>query len=228
MNDRLKIIEQQSEWQLIWREVLGQSVGNTPEDPECDFALHFDVWNLELAKQQECFSPFPNGQKMLEHANKVRFIKPEISVVDDNVLLEYLENMKQQIDIVFSKSQIKRATALNDELKSCTKRAVYRGDFDGLQKQFENAVPLTDPLSEIMRDLLGDRYGDKGHAMYEFLHEPFYRASNDTGIAESIFWKTLSDHYEADPYNPYIELYKIEAIAGWDDDKNELFVFIEQ
>jgi len=228
MRNIAEIINLQEQWQRQWREIMGAGMDDIPAQPTDDTLLHFDIWELELDKQEECFALFPNGLRMLEQANAVIGIEPEIKAIADAELLAHLKHMNQELDIVLLKSGVQKAIDWNEPKKKCTENTVIRGGRDMRTELLMNAMPPLDPLSTILRDLFVSRYGDEGYALYEFLFEPFYRAKNDSAIAESIFWAALADEYDANPYHSVVELFKVKAQAGWKEKANKQFVFIEQ
>ena len=221
-----KIEKLQHDWQVKWREMLGMSIEEMPEDISCDFELHFDIWTLSDEKLKESFSLFPGGLKMLQRASILRSISPEKTSPDDSVLLGHIDKINRKIESVLSKAQLQSAISFNDKKKESTGRAVYRENAAKIADYFSEACFLTLPLDDDLKFLLEQQHGLEGYAAYEFLREPFYRIANNTVLANYVFWAALYEEIGEDPFDSVLELHKFGALAGWNNTKKEMFVFV--
>jgi len=218
----------QTRWQKQWREILGEPTSDMPEDIRSDFALHIDIWGLSEGKQEECFSLFPNGMKILEKASEVRAIERKKFEGDESKLIGYLEELNSSVKKVLAMASDQYAIDLNNQKDRCKEISVYHGEEKQRLEYFTNAMDPTLPLDDILRDLFEKQFGLEGYSAYEFLSEPLYRVSHNTVIAGGILWAALQDEYEVDPYFSVIELYKVFAQAGWNKHDDEIFVFVKQ
>lgn len=200
------------EWQVLWRELLGEQVDELP-DIDCDFILHFDIWDLEQSKLEKCFSVFPNGLKILDRAQQVRDAKIASHFSDDNTVLALLDAMNERVASVLRQSPI-----ISDN------KRVIRGDDEKRQEVFAQADPITIDLDDSFSQIIQTKLGDKAYAAYFFLSEPLYRLTDYYQVAYWVIWPMLEDLYEIEPYEPGYELYKMNAQAG--HDHNGLFIFI--
>lgn len=214
-------------WQKHWREILGEPTDAMPEDLDADYALQFDVWDLDKAKLAECFSIFPNGQKMLNRVLRA-FAEPrQNKKVSDDVLLDLLEQMNTRTERVIQSFGDKTAIALNDEKKQCTARNLYRGNEELRRKVFQKADTPTIHMDDDLFDMIKQKRGDEAYAACFFLKEPLYIfGGNYYDIVHWVLWAMVEDDYPVDPYQPGYDLLQTYAQAGWG--KEEMFVFIEE
>ena len=193
------------------------------EDIDCEFALHFDIWNIDEKAQQECFALFPKGLEILARANQVRAIVPQSTPVKDEELLKHVDDMNKSITKVLALTGIQRAIKFESTKSTSVNRRVYRGDNDLRLKLMRKADNPTVSLDDELDVLFEEKLGDEGYATYSYLREPLYRIANSIVIRNSILWAALVEEYGIDPYAPVMELYKCNAQAGWAED--EMFVF---
>lgn len=59
-------------WQNEWRAVMGKTT-NVEVDPDNDFDLHFDIWELEKDKFFNLFESFPRGGELAKRAYRLRW-----------------------------------------------------------------------------------------------------------------------------------------------------------
>jgi len=196
------------EWQRKWREALGEPTDSMP-DIQNDYALHFDIWDVGDAKLQECFSLFPNGDRLLSRVNVVRKTFPQSAEVTDEDLLKKLDQLNESIDIVLRDFGDEEIVRLNGEKATAQKRSVYRGNEALRREVLKNADSPTVHLDDELCDL----------------SEPLYQLSGCYyTVSHWIAWAMVEKEYDVDPYQAEFELYKIKAQAGWSND--EQFVYI--
>ena len=213
------------EWQKKWREALREPTDSMPDYRE-DYSLQFDIWNIAEEKLAECFSIFPQGQKILKRVNEARTSLPRSSDMDDQSLLNMLDQMNQDIEATLIQYGDDKVIKLNGEKTKTEKRSVYRGNETLRREVFTHAdsplVHLDDELCEIIQKYCGD----VAYEAFFFLSEPLYQLSRCCySVSHWIIWAMVEDEFEIDPYLQAYEMNKIKAQAGWSNE--ELFVYID-
>jgi hypothetical protein len=221
-----KLRDLHREWQRIWREALGETVESMPDEVECDFALHFDIWKLNDQELRQCFSLFPDGQKILDRAVEVITSSPRKKEVDDENLLTLLDEMNRSAENVIHLTNDQVAIRLNNEKLLCKSHRVYRGDENLRVKLFQNVDRPTIHLDDELSKIIQEKKGDIGYAAFFFLSEPLYRLANNYSVSNWVIWAMLENEFDVDPYKPGYELYKLNAEAGWSSD--EMFIFVAE
>lgn len=212
------------EWQKKWREALGKPTDSMP-DIRDDYALHFDIWNVGDEKLRECFSIFPNGDRLLKRVNEVRKAHPQSTEIDDEKLLNKLDQLNEDIETVLRDFGDEELIELNREKSTTTKRSVYRGDESLRCEVFKNADSPTVHLDDELCEIIEKHCGEQGYEAFFFLSEPLYQLSGCYyTVSHWIAWAMVENEYDADPYQAAFELYKIKSQAGWSND--EQFIFI--
>jgi hypothetical protein len=214
----------EKQWQRRWREVLGESTDDMPDDVNSDYTLHFDIWSLDDDKLAACFARFPNGDKLLQRAKHVMTPRKPQDLTDEQ-LLTLLDEMNTKIETVLAQHTNEQSIQLNAEKAQCSGKKVYRGD-EELRRQLLGAadsptVHLDDELSRIIEV----NAGATACEAYYFLVEPLYRlGGNYYSVVHWVAWAMVEEFFDVDPYQPGYELFMAKAQAGWS--KDELFVFI--
>lgn len=212
------------EWQRKWREALGEPTDSMP-DIRDDYALHFDIWNVGDKKLEECFSIFPNGDRLLRRVKEVRKTHPQSAEINDNKLLKKLDQMNKDIESVLRDFGDEELIELNGEKSAAVKRSVYRGDEALRCKLFENADSPTIHLDDELCEIIEKHCGEVGYEAFLFLSEPLYQLSGCYyTVSHWIVWAMVELEYNTDPYHEAFDLYKIKAQAGWSND--EQFIYI--
>lgn len=218
--------ELHKQWQKQWREILGVSTDDMP-NIDSDYDMICDVWHLEYDKLEECFSLFPNGDKMFFRIKHAFSITPSKFDMDDKSLLELLDKMNCFVAIVLEEYGDKRAMALNAEKDKCLEKKVYRGDSELARKIFKESSTPTFELDEILYDIIRDKLGKKAEAACYFLGEPLYMFGGNSFVVKYwIMWAMVEEYFSVDPYQIGYELGNIFAQAGWGE--KEMFVYIEE
>ena len=219
-----KEMSNKQEWQRKWREALDESTDSMP-DIRNDYALHFDIWNVGDEKLEECFSLFPNGDRLLKRVNEVRKTNPQSKEIDDEKLLNMLDQLNEDVETVLRAFGDEELIELNGEKSTAKKRCVYRGNESLRRDVFKNADSPTVHLDDELCEIIEKHCGEKGYEAFFFLSEPLYQLSGcHYTVSHWIAWAMVETEYDVDPYHTAFELYKIKAQAGWSND--EQFIYI--
>lgn len=214
------------EWQRKWREALGEPTDSMP-DIRDDYALHFDIWNIGDEKLKECFSIFPNGDRLFKRVNEVRKTHPQPTKIDDEKLLNKLVRLNEDIETVLRNFGDKKLIKLNGEKSTAKKRSVYRGNESLRRGVLDYADSPTLHLDDELCEIIKKHCGEQGYEAFFFLSEPLYQLSGCCyTVSHWIAWAMVETEYDADPYQEAFELYKMKAQAGWSND--EQFIYIAE
>ena len=82
----MKALEE--EWQYQWHLNLSLDTENMESDIDCDFRMHFDIWQAEPEVQKQCFSLFEFSECTLDGARKARKIVSDSSSCTNDHLAE--------------------------------------------------------------------------------------------------------------------------------------------
>ena len=219
-----RVMSIKQEWQRKWREALGEPTDSMP-DIRDDYALHFDIWNIGDEKLEECFSVFPNGDRLLKRVNEVRKTYPQPVEFDDERLLKKLDKLNENIESVLRDFGDEELIQLNGEKSTAKKRSVYRGNESLRREVLTNADSPTVHLDDELCGIIEKHCGEEGCEAFLFLSEPLYQLSGCyCTVSHWIAWAMVEKEYGVDPYQEAFELYKMKAQAGWAND--EQFVYI--
>lgn len=192
-----------------------------------DYALHFDIWNVGDEKLKECFSIFPNGDRLFKRVNKVRKTHPQSTKIDDEKLLNKLDRLNEDIETVLRSFGDKKLIELNGEKSTAKKRSVYRGNESLRREVLDYADSPTLHLDDELSEIIKKHCGEQGYEAFFFLSEPLYQLSGCCyTVSHWIAWAMVETEYDADPYQEAFELYKMKAQAGWSND--EQFIYIAE
>ncbi|MCE2596382.1 MULTISPECIES: hypothetical protein [Motilimonas] len=212
------------EWQRKWREALGEPTDSMPDIRE-DYALHFDIWNVSDEKLQECFSIFPNGDRLFKRVNEVRKTHPQTTEIDDEKLLGKLDQLNEDIEAVLRDFGDEELIQLNGEKSTAKKRSVYRGSESQRHEILKNSDSPTVHLDDELCEIIEKHCGEEGYEAFFFLSEPLYQLSGCYyTVSHWIAWAMVEAEYDSDPYQAAFDLYKIKAQARWSSD--EQFIYI--
>jgi len=189
MNQQHKI------WQVAWHRVLKEPlVENTPID--VDFALHFDIWELDKASFFQLFESFPSGRLLAERAYQLRW--GDISSFNQKLSQqELIEETKKCISIL-------QEIAPTEDLRNPV-IDFKSGDDDLRMELLSQADPLSISLDDELSELIRMNSGAKAEEAYFFLIEPFYRMSSYYIPAYWILWSLTG----LEDQNPYTSLLKL-------------------
>ena len=96
--------EQYKIWQNEWRQIMGKPI-NVDVEINCDFDLHFDIWELDKTKFLELFNSFPKGMEIGNNAYNLRngLIKEfKQKLNKDEIISETLKAIKDIREIAYT------------------------------------------------------------------------------------------------------------------------------
>lgn len=187
--------EQHKIWQNEWRQIMGKPI-NVEEEPDCDFDLHFDIWELNKNKFLELFNSFPKGIEIGNNAYNLR-----------NGLIEEF-NQKLNKDEIISET----LKAIKD-----LQKVVYTEELNNPDILFRTGNSISDitdlNYSEMISIEVDDQFYDLikkgieeiGYNAYHFLSEPMYRMHNSYIPRNWVLW-TLTNIKNINPYNSLLKL----------------------
>jgi hypothetical protein len=184
-------------WQNEWRQIMGKPI-NVDVEVDCDFDLHFDIWDLDKTKFLELFKSFPKGIEIGNNAFNLR-----------NGLIEEF-NQKLNKDQIISETlkAIKdiQSIAFTDELNN--PNILFRtgksiSDITDLNYSERISIEIDDRMSAFIKK----GTGENGYNAYHFLSEPMYRMRSSYITSHWILW-TLAD---SNNVNPFSSMLKLEA-----------------
>ena len=189
--------EQQKIWQKEWRQIMGKSI-NVDIEPDADFDLQFDIWELEKEQFFRLFESFPKGKEIAE---KAYLLNNENGGYLDNALTkdEIFTEVRNAIEII-------QQISPSEELKN-PKISFFSGDDNQRVELLNEADILSINVDDEISTFIKNASGQKGYDACFFLTEPFYRISTSYIDVNWILWG-LTDF--GDDLNPYTPLLKLE------------------
>ncbi|WP_405396588.1 hypothetical protein [Maribacter sp. Asnod2-G09] len=182
-------------WQNEWRQIMGKPV-NVDVEVDCDFDLHFDIWDLDKTKFLELFKSFPKGIEIGNNAFNLR-----------NALIEEF-NQKLNKDQIISETlkaiEDIQSIAFTDELKN--PNILFRtgksiSDITDLNYSERISIEIDDRMSAFIKK----GTGENGYNAYHFLSEPMYRMSSSYIPSHWILW-TLANSINVNPFSSMLKL----------------------
>lgn len=213
------------EWQAAWHGILDAELGSDPEavagdglpEPDCDFRLQFETWNLPEAALARCFGLLPQGAALAARAIELRDrlrgeAEEAMSEAEALACLEQgLSELAAHVETDFGPSETPR---------------LLRGDGKALIDAFMSADPPTIDLDDRLPALARQHSGAPGEAAFFFTGEILYRLASDYAAAHWIAWPLCQDPAAGDPYREFARLSGQGFHPGLDD--AGVFLFIEE
>jgi hypothetical protein len=203
-------------WQQQWRKLMGLD----PSDPppyEDDFSLHFEAWDrsesdiLRLLDVLE--APAEVVNRLLAVRRMRRALKARAPTVPPDPFLS------GQVSVLRSRLARVRRRELDE-----SPIRVFHGDWQARRQAFAEASLLTEPLDDALFNKVEAARGRDDYAAAHFLAEPLYQLTTYSEPRNYVLWGYVDDVYPVDPYEPALDLWKVGAQAGEDDDGVFLFV----
>lgn len=169
---------------------------NVEIEPDCDFDLHFDIWNLKKNDFFKLFEKFPNGAKIAKRAYQLRWgdlgdlnkkLTDEELIQQTKMAIEILQKIQPSDELINPKIIIKKG---DDKLR-----------LDLLSQADSISIELDDEFSTLVKKSTGDA----GYNAYFFLNEPMYRMSSSYIACNWILW-CLTDYQTLNPYTPLLKM----------------------
>lgn len=187
--------EQHKKWQREWREIMGKPT-NVDIEPNCDYDLHFDIWDLEKEKFYKLFESFPRGMEIAQRAYRLRW--GDLGELTKKCTDEELvQQTKKTIEIVQKIEPL-------DELIDPT-ITIKKGDDKLRLDLLMQSDPISIEVNDIFPTLVKKSTGEDGYNAYFFLKEPMYRLSSSFNSCYWILW-CLTDYKDVNPYTPLLNL----------------------
>ncbi len=187
--------EQHKIWQNEWRQIMGKPI-NVDIEPDCDFDLHFDIWDLEKIKFLELFNSFPKGMEIGNNAFNLRngLIEEFNQKLDkDEIISETLKAIKDIQKIAYTE-ELNNPHIVFRKGKSIS-------DITDLNYSERISIEIDDELSGFIEK----GTGKSGYNAYHFLSEPMYRMHNSYIPSHWVLW-TLADINNINPFNSMLKL----------------------
>ena len=195
-------------------------MGLDPGDPppyEDDFSLHFEAWDrseseiLRLLDVLE--APAEVVNRLLAVRRMRRAIKRQAPSVPPDAFLT------GQVSVL--RSRLARVIGYDDDPSPVR---VRHGDSHARREAFAKASLLTEPLDDALFGRIEALRGHEDYAAAHFLAEPLYQLTTFFEPRNYVLWGYVADAYPVDPYEPALDLWRVGAQAGEDDDGVFLFV----
>lgn len=193
------------DWQVAWHGILDAELGPDPEaaagdgpsEPDCDFRLQFETWNLPDAALARCLGLLPRGSALAARAIEMRARLrdgPGEAMTEAEALAclrRGLAELARHVETDFGPAKAPR---------------VLRGDGRALIDAFQHADPPTIDLDDRLPALARRHSGESGRAAYFFTREILYRLASDAAVARWIAWPLCHDPAASDPYRDFARL----------------------
>lgn len=190
MNEQLRF------WQNHWRQIMGKPV-HVEIEPDCDFDLHFDIWELEKERFFKLFEPFPKGQEIAKKAFQLRSGNEMGLTTKLNSEDQLLAEAKESIN------RIQRLFPSEELVKP--QISIQYGDNKRRLDVLNGMDPISIDVDDQLPILIKKANGEKAYHAYFFLSEPLYRISSSYIPSNWILW-TLTELPEMNPYAPLLKL----------------------
>ncbi|WP_420573265.1 hypothetical protein [Kordia sp.] len=183
------MIEQHKIWQNEWRKIMGKPI-NVDIEPNCDFDLHFDIWDLEKDLFFKLFEKFPRGNQIAQRAYQLKWgdlgelnkkLTDEELIQQTKIIVEVLQKIQPSDDLIDPKIVFKKG---GNELRL---------------ELLSQADPISIELDDEFSTFVKKSTGNEGYNTYFFLSEPLYRLSSSYTPCNWILW-CLTDYQDLNPY----------------------------
>lgn len=187
--------EQHKIWQNEWRQIMEKPI-NVEVEPDCDFDLHFDIWDLEKNDFFKLFERFPNGAEIAKRAYQLRWgdlgdlnkkLTDEELIQQTRMTIEILQEIQPSNELIDPKITIEKG---DDKLR-----------LDLLSQADSISIEVDDEFSSFVKKSTGET----GYNAYFFLNEPMYRLSSSYTPCRWILW-CLTDYKSLNPYTPLLKM----------------------
>ncbi|MDC6367689.1 MULTISPECIES: hypothetical protein [Flavobacteriaceae] len=187
--------EQHKIWQNEWRQIMGKTI-DVDVEPDCDFDLHFDIWDLEKKDFFKLFERFVNGAEIAQRAYQLRW--GDLGDLNKKMTDEELiQQTKMTIEIL---QKIQPSDELIDP-----KIIIKKGDDKLRLDLLSHADSISSEVDDEFSTYVKKSTGDLGHNAYFFLKEPMYRMSSSYIPCNWILW-CLTDYHNLNPYTPLLKM----------------------
>ena len=191
---------------------MGKPV-NVEIEADCDFDLHFDIWQLSDDTFEELFKVFPRGAIIAERALQLKY--------GSNEELHKPLNKEELLD------EVKNAISLLQQIEPCEELNNPKITFvSGNSKLRLESLSSADSLSVFVDDefstYVKNGTGEVGYSSYFFLSEPMYRLASSYTSSHWILW-SLTNLEKQNPYTPLMKLYNNRCDAAITNDGVLLF-----
>ena len=188
--------EQYKIWQNEWRQIMGKPI-NVDVEINCDFDLHFDIWELDKTKFLELFNSFPKGMEIGNNAYNLRngLIKEfKQKLNKDEIISETLKAIKDIREIAYTEE------LNNPNIFFRTGRSI--SDINDLNYSERISIGIDDQ----MHDFIKKGTGENGCNAYHFLSEPLYRMRSSYIPSHWLLWELAN----INKVNPFSSMLKLE------------------
>lgn len=203
-------------WQREWRKLMGLDVSDPPAY-EDDFSLHFEAWDRSesdiLRLLDVIDAPAEVINRLIAVRRLARQLKREAPVVPPDAFLVGQASVLRR-----------RVAALVHREPDESPIRVMHGSWQARRDAFSNASLATEPLDDAIFHKVEAVHGKEGYAAAHFLAEPLYQLTTYFEPRNYVLWGYVDDAYDEDPYRPALDLWKVGAQLGEDDDGFFLFV----
>ena len=101
---------------------------------------------------------------------------------------------------------------------------VLHGSWQAKRDAFAEASRASEALDDAIFHKVEAVHGKEGYAAAHFLAEPLYQLTTYYEPRNYVLWGYVEDAYDDDPYQPALDLWKVGAQLGEDEEGYFLFV----